>query len=190
MTEKCFLCGRPIQPSTFEAPGDHGFCSSGCYDVYTTLGAVGSLDETQSSREIESTQTGNAGLPNRDGSRAFLRVDGMYSATCEAYLESVAESQAGVAAAEASYVTETIRIDYDPETVSKDALRDALSILGYTAYLRDDASTEADTAGGTTRRAREMGGSRKRRDDQLLGMRCSLGFLFGAFLLVPYVAIL
>jgi len=35
-----------------------------------------------------------------------------------------------------------------------------------------------------------MGGIRKRRDDQLLGMRYSVGFLFGAFLLVPYVAIL
>ncbi|WP_066419148.1 heavy metal translocating P-type ATPase [Halorubrum aethiopicum] len=190
MTEKCSLCGRPIQPSTFEAPGDRGFCSSGCYDVYTTLGAVGSLDDTQSPPGGESTQTGDADPPERDGSRTFLRIDGMYSATCEAYLESVAESQAGVTAAEASYVTETIRIDHDPETVSKDTLRDALSTLGYTAYLRDDASTEADTAGGTTRRSREMGGIRKRRDDQLLGMRYSVGFLFGAFLLVPYVAIL
>jgi len=129
-------------------------------------------------------------LPDSDGSQTFLRIDGMYSATCEAYLESLAETQSGVISAEASYVTETIRIDHDPATVSKDTLRDALSTLGYTAYLRDDASTEADTAGGTTRRSREMGGIRKRRDDQLLGMRYSVGFLFGAFLLVPYVAIL
>ncbi|EMA66908.1 ATPase P, partial [Halorubrum distributum JCM 13916] len=114
----------------------------------------------------------------------------MYSATCEAYLESLAEKQPGVTTAEASYVTETIRVDHDPEIVSNDALRDVLSTLGYTAYLRDDASTGEGETSGTTRRSREMGGIRKRRDDQLLGMRYSVGFLFGAFLLVPYVAIL
>nr|WP_246066551.1 cation-translocating P-type ATPase [Halorubrum cibi] len=157
--------------------------------MYTTLGATDSLDDSQDTSKSEEAQEGDD-LLDSDGSETFLRIDGMYSATCEAYLESLAESQPGVTAAEASYVTETIRIDHDPKTVSKDTLRDALSTLGYTAYLRDDASTEADTAGGTTRRSREMGGIRKRRDDQLLGMRYSVGFLFGAFLLVPYVAIL
>ncbi|MDB2242579.1 cation-translocating P-type ATPase [Halorubrum ezzemoulense] len=157
--------------------------------MYTTLGATGSHDDTQAASESERIQEEDV-LPDSDGSQTFLRIDGMYSATCEAYLESLAETQSGVISAEASYVTETIRIDHDPATVSKETLRDALSTLGYTAYLRDDASTEADTAGGTTRRSREMGGIRKRRDDQLLGMRYSVGFLFGAFLLVPYVAIL
>ncbi|MCQ4334225.1 cation-translocating P-type ATPase [Natronomonas sp. F2-12] len=114
----------------------------------------------------------------------------MYSATCEAYLESLAEQQEGVSSAEASYVTETIRVEHDPGDISKESLRDTLSTLGYTAYLREDASSDVGETGGTTRRAREMGGIRKRRDDQLLGMRYSVGFLFGAFLLVPYVAIL
>ena len=189
MSDKCSLCGRSIQSSAFEAPGEQAFCSSGCHDVYTTLGATGSHDDTQAASESERIQEEDV-LPDSDGSQTFLRIDGMYSATCEAYLESLAETQSGVISAEASYVTETIRIDHDPATVSKETLRDALSTLGYTAYLRDDASTEADTAGGTTRRSREMGGIRKRRDDQLLGMRYSVGFLFGAFLLVPYVAIL
>ncbi|TKX60513.1 MULTISPECIES: heavy metal translocating P-type ATPase [Halorubrum] len=189
MSDKCSLCGRSIQSSAFEAPGEQAFCSSGCHDVYTTLGATGSHDDTQAASESERIQEEDV-LPDSDSSQTFLRIDGMYSATCEAYLESLAETQSGVISAEASYVTETIRIDHDPATVSKETLRDALSTLGYTAYLRDDASTEADTAGGTTRRSREMGGIRKRRDDQLLGMRYSVGFLFGAFLLVPYVAIL
>jgi heavy metal translocating P-type ATPase len=190
MTENCSLCGRLIQSSTSEVHAERVFCSDGCHDVYTTFGASDSPDVTQTSPEDGSTQAGDAGLRDQDGSRTFLRIDGMYSATCEAYLESVAENQAGVTTAEASYVTETIRIDHDPATVSKDALRDALSTLGYTAYLRDDASTEGDGIGGTTRRSREMGGIRKRQDDQLLSMRYSVGFLFGAFLLVPYVAIL
>lgn len=190
MTKECSLCGRSIQSSTFEAPDERAFCSSGCHDVYTTLGAADSLDGTQFSPEDERTQPRDAVLPDRDGSQTFLRIDGMYSATCEAYLESLAEKQPGVTTAEASYVTETIRVDHDPEIVSNDALRDVLSTLGYTAYLRDDASTGEGETSGTTRRSREMGGIRKRRDDQLLGMRYSVGFLFGAFLLVPYVAIL
>jgi len=65
----------------------------------------------------------------------------MYSATCEAYLESLAEDREGVLDAEASYVTETIRVEHDPDTVSKESLRDVLSTLGYTAYLREDASS-------------------------------------------------
>ncbi|MFC6771237.1 heavy metal translocating P-type ATPase [Halorubrum pallidum] len=190
MTEKCYLCGREIQSSTFEADGERSFCSSGCHDVHTTLGAPDSLDVTQTTTENKIDEGDDTVPPDQYRSRTFLRIDGMYSATCEAYLESLAEKQEGVISAEASYVTETIRVEHDPDTVSKESLRDVLSTLGYTAYLREDASSDVSETGGTTRRAREMGGIRKRRDDQLLGMRYSVGFLFGAFLLVPYVAII
>ncbi|MGZ0748573.1 heavy metal translocating P-type ATPase [Haloparvum sp. AD34] len=122
--------------------------------------------------------------------RTFFRIDGMYSASDEAYLEHIAESQDGVVAAEASYVTETVRIDYDPNSISDDDLRDALSTLGYTAYLREDAATESTGSASTTRQSREMDGIRKRRDDQMLDMRYAAGLLFGAFLMVPYVAVL
>ncbi|PAU80818.1 copper-transporting ATPase [Halorubrum salipaludis] len=189
MTGNCDLCGRVIQSSTFETVSERSFCSSGCQDVYTTLGVPDSLDTTQTT-ENGIDQEEDAVPTDQHRSRTFLRIDGMYSATCEAYLESLAEKQEGVTSAEASYVTETIRVEHDPDTASKESLREALSTLGYTAYLREDASSDVGEAGGTTRRSREMGGIRKRRDDQLLGMRYSVGFLFGAFLLVPYVAIL
>ncbi|WP_096395747.1 cation-translocating P-type ATPase [Halorubrum trapanicum] len=190
MSDNCDLCGREIQSATFEAAGERSFCSSGCHDVYATLGAADSSDGARTATASEVDPGDDPASSDGDRSRTFLRIDGMYSATCEAYLESVAEEQAGVTGAEASYVTETIRVVHDPDTASKESLRDALSTLGYTAYLREDASSDASEAGGATRRAREMGGIRKRRDDQLLGMRYSVGFLFGAFLLVPYVAIL
>ena len=190
MTDSCDLCGREVRSPTFETVGERSFCSSGCYDVYTTLGAADSSDAAGPSTENGTDREADAIHSDQHRSRTFLRIDGMYSATCEAYLESLVENQKGVISAEASYVTETVRVDHDPETASKDALRDALSTLGYTAYLRDDASTGEGETSGTTRRSREMGGIRKRRDDQLLGMRYSVGFLFGAFLLVPYVAIL
>ncbi|MCU4741290.1 cation-translocating P-type ATPase [Natronoglomus mannanivorans] len=119
----------------------------------------------------------------------------MHSATCEMFLESIATDQDGVTAAEASYVTESIRVDYDGNRLSKSDLRDALSTVGYTAYLRDDAvGAEADgnatTSTGTTRRSREMSGLRKRRSDDMMDARYILGVVFGAFLMVPYVALL
>lgn len=190
MTDRCHLCGREVHPSASETVGGRSFCSSGCRDVYATLGASDASEATRLSTEGESTRSDDADTSDRSGFRTFFRIDGMYSATCEAYLESLAENREGVTDAEASYVTETIRVEHDPDTVSKESLRDALSTLGYTAYLREDASSDAGETGGATRRSREMDGIRKRRDDQLLGMRYSVGFLFGAFLLVPYVAIL
>ncbi|WP_276256006.1 heavy metal translocating P-type ATPase [Halomontanus rarus] len=127
--------------------------------------------------------------------RTFLRIDGMHSATCETFLESVATDQDGVTAAEASYVTESIRVDYDRTRTSSSELRDALSTVGYTAYLRDDAAgSEIDEndaeATGSTRRSREMSGIRKRRADDMMDARYILGVVFGAFLMIPYVALL
>ncbi len=152
MTGNCDLCGRVIQSSTFETVSERSFCSSGCHDVYTTLGAPDSLDTTQTSTENGIDQEEDAVPADQHRSRTFLRIDGMYSATCEAYLESLAEDQGGVTSAEASYVTEMIRVEHDPDTVSKESLRDVLSTFGYTVYLGEDASSDVGETGGTTRR--------------------------------------
>ncbi|ELZ42408.1 ATPase P [Halorubrum californiense DSM 19288] len=90
--------------------------------------------------------------------------------------------------AEASYVTETIRVDHNGDVVSTDELRDGLSKTGYTAFLRSDASADGDSGG--TRRSREADGLRKRRSDEVLGLRYAAGIVFGAFLMVPYVALM
>ncbi|WP_312908895.1 heavy metal translocating P-type ATPase [Natronosalvus caseinilyticus] len=123
--------------------------------------------------------------------RTHLRVDGMHTATCEAYLESVATDLDGVLEAEASYVTESVRVDHDPTAVAPEELRDALSITGYTAYLREDAGSQiqADQT-GKSRRSREMSGVRKRRTDDMRQVRYVLGVVFGSFLLLPYVVML
>lgn len=122
--------------------------------------------------------------------RTHLRVDGMYSATCETFLESVAENHDGVTSAEASYITETVRIDHDPNKISESELQDALTTLGYTAYLRSNTRQEPNRSDSTARKSRELHGVRKRRDESILGLRYAAGILFGAFLLVPYVAII
>ncbi|WP_049920025.1 heavy metal translocating P-type ATPase [Halobiforma nitratireducens] len=233
-TERCVCCGTPLsvdaadetasaeQSSSGSGPGcrrtanaesGRRYCSSGCRDVDRTLES-----STSGGRGDRATETDTA---TDDGStepvdRTFFRVDGMHSATCESFLESVAEDRDGVVDAAASYVTESVRIEHDPERVSSRELRDALSILGYTAYLRSEATsdeqtggreggtdrrsrpaeaaTESDTATetttGSTRRSREMSGIRKRRSDTALEFRYVVGIVFGSFLLVPYLAVL
>ncbi|TKR25067.1 heavy metal translocating P-type ATPase [Natronomonas salsuginis] len=182
--DECYLCGRKFQSSVVETKSEIQFCSTGCHDVHTTLG-----DET-SSETIESKEKDTHESLGEGIDQTFFRIDGMYSATCEVFLESRAEKQEGVVDAEASYVTETIRVIHESDHVSKDELRDTLSTLGYTAYLREHASKNAQESTSTTRRSREIDGIRKRRDDQLLDFRYAAGLLFGAFLMVPYVAIM
>lgn len=202
--EHCRFCGttltRPAAGSTngsaAESRTDNGFCSPGCRGVYDELGAPserpGSSDRSEFTEAADSAGASSEQAEN-DLVRTFFRIDGMHSASCEAFLESVALSQAGVRDATASYVTETVRVDHDPEAISDTALRDALSGVGYTAYLRSDAAAEAETGAserGTTRRSREMSGLRKRRSEDMLEVRYIVGIVFGTFLLVPFVAIL
>ena len=210
MPDTCDLCGteRSGDSGAFGgnewddnsgADSDSSFCSAGCRDVARTLDGDGS--EPGSNAERADTAVGPAAKQEADPSadadaadsaaaRSFLRVDGMHAATCEAYLESIAESQPGVVAAEASYVTETIRVDHDPEETLTRDLRDSLSTTGYTAHLRTETAEVDDAATGGTRRSREVEGIRKRRSDEILGLRYAVGIVFGAFLLIPYVAVL
>ncbi|WP_438267829.1 heavy metal translocating P-type ATPase [Halomarina pelagica] len=123
----------------------------------------------------------------RPESRVFLQVEGMHCATCEAFLESIAEDCAGVTDAAASYVTETIRVKYDPTRISADALCNALSPLGYTATRREGGSDGPTTVVGQSRRQDQTGG---RDIDEVLGFRYAAGVVFGTFMLLPYAVLL
>ena len=108
----------------------------------------------------------------------------MYSAACEDFLETVAEEREAVIDAAASYVTETIRIEYDRGAISPRELSEALSTLGYTATVRGGETDTAFTVDGTDRSGRAERGI-----EDMLGFRYAAGILFSAFLLVPYVII-
>ncbi|MGM0387268.1 MAG: heavy metal translocating P-type ATPase [Natrinema limicola] len=196
--DRCRLCGSPLSRTAGE-PVSSGFCSTGCRDIAAEFDAsdddapVGrgadAQAESGTDRERTATERATAADPGTDTDTVstFLRVDGMHSATCEVFLEAVAEDREGVTDAEASYVTETVRVDHDPDRVSAAALEDALSTVGYTAYLREEATADDETGG--TRRSREMTGIRKRRSEDMLEMRYIVGIVFGSFLLLPFVAV-
>jgi heavy metal translocating P-type ATPase len=205
--ERCGLCGTDLEEQAANretaAGGSEGvYCSPGCRRVATALGSAVGTAEAQESRgaehsDGEGTQepAGGEGAATVDGppapgsepesgettERVFLHVDGMHSATCETFLEATAEKQEGVASAAASYVTETIRIEYDPERVSREELSTALTTVGYKVTPRAELATVA--------------AERERRPDQrqlddLLGFRYAAGVLVAVFMLFPYAVVL
>ncbi|WP_436345862.1 heavy metal translocating P-type ATPase [Natronorubrum sp. FCH18a] len=180
-----------------ESNAEGPFCSSGCRQVAAVLGCpdADDRDSTSDGAPGDSSDTAGPDAVPENHTRTFFRVDGMHSTLCESYLESIAAGHDGVADAAASYVTETVQVDHDPERVSAAALEDALSRTGYTAYRREEAAGEDDGSelasddASTTRRSREMQGMRKRRSEDVLEIRYIVGIVFGSFLLVPYVTV-
>ena len=145
----CTLCELPTEGVDVTDDDGHRFCCTGCRDVY---GALGDVDvDADAVRERRRAGDGDAdggeGGDAADGDRdlpdghepTYLEVDGMHCATCEAFIETVATDADGVSGASASYVTDTVRIDRDPDAVSVDDLTETVSGLGYSAYARDDA---------------------------------------------------
>ncbi|WP_090379708.1 heavy metal translocating P-type ATPase [Natronobacterium texcoconense] len=181
----CSVCGGSLSGTAVETTGEP-FCSTGCRDVDRALEPLGPDEGRTETRATE----------NRDGDEdaatTHFRVDGMHSATCESFLETVASARDGVVDVAASYVTETVRVAHDPDRISKEELRDVLSTVGYTAYLREGAADDGNRrrSDDATRRAREMSGLRKDRTEDMLEIRYVVGIVFGSFLLVPYLAVL
>ena len=135
----CTLCDLPTGERPHTAPDvDGAFCCRGC------LAVARSLDDVDDLAALERQTPQREPDSEFDGETAFLHVDGMHCATCESFLELTAGKQAGVAAAEASYATDTIRVEYDPETVTAEELPERLSVAGYTASDRADPDPDSD----------------------------------------------
>jgi len=173
----CAFCGRPATDPV-ESNGAV-FCSDGCRNagrrLGDTAGTAGGSDGPDGA--------GQTGAGTEGTERAFLHVSGMHGRTCETFLESVACAQPGVDDADASYVTESISVTYDPDRTDETEIAAALSTTGYRALSREETSGEA----ATTVLADAHGEARELED--LLGFRYVAGILFGGFLLFPYVVV-
>ncbi|AHF99664.1 heavy-metal transporting CPx-type ATPase [Halostagnicola larsenii XH-48] len=171
----CTLCELPTEGVDVSDGDGNEFCCVGCRDVYEALGDVEDI-EAEDVRERRAESDGDDALeagrdvPD-DHEATYLEVDGMHCATCEAFIESAAERTDGVSNASSSYVTDTVRIDHDPETVSEAELRDSISGLGYSAYSRDDAF------------------SRRQADNWAIG-RVIVGVLMGMMVMLQYVVLI
>ena len=175
----CALCDLPTEGVDVVDDDGNRFCCVGCRDVYAALGDVDVDAEDVAARR---DRRGAGGGDDADGAgdgtdvpadheATFLEVDGMYCATCEAFIETVATRTEGVSAASASYVTDTVRIDHDPDDVSGDDLADAVSGLGYSAYARDDAFS-------------------RRQADNMATARLAVGVLVGMAVMLQYIVLI
>jgi len=169
-TEGCTLCDLPLSGAAVENDAGEQFCCRGCRGVYETVGdgeVSRDADPEGSSAEIDE---GDVDTPE-GYETTFLRVDGMHCSTCETFIEARARETDGVGSVDASYITDTVRIDHDPETVDEDGLREGLTGLGYRAYVRGDPLGE------------------RRAEDEIL-MRLVVGVVFGMMVMLQYVALI
>ncbi|OYR53798.1 heavy metal translocating P-type ATPase [Halorubrum halodurans] len=135
----CTLCDLPTGSDPHADPDVEGeYCCQGCLTV------ARSLEDVDDLADLEARTPDADPSDSFDGETAFLHVDGMHCATCESFLELTAAEREGVAAAEASYATDTIRVEYDPDRVAADELPDALSVAGYTASDRANPEPQGD----------------------------------------------
>jgi len=174
----CTLCELPTAGVDVVDDEGNEFCCTGCRDVYASLGDVDvDAEAVRERRREDEGEAGGAGdaadetdVP-ADHEATFLEVDGMHCATCEAFIETVATRTEGVSDASASYVTDTVRIDHDPDAVSSDDLSEAVSGLGYSAYDRDDAFS-------------------RRQADNMATARLAVGVLVGMAVMLQYIVII
>ncbi|AXG05705.1 heavy metal translocating P-type ATPase [Haloplanus rubicundus] len=146
----CTLCDLPTpDPPVSDADVDGSFCCRGCLEVARALDGMDAdaadVDGPAGVRAALDGDDAAADAPDPDGTEtAFVAVDGMHCATCEAFLETRATDAAGVVGAEASYPSNLVRLVYDPGRLDEDDLPAILDGAGYRARPVD-AEGEDDT---------------------------------------------
>ncbi|WIV66609.1 heavy metal translocating P-type ATPase [Natrialbaceae archaeon AArc-T1-2] len=137
---QCTLCELPTPEEPITDDDVEGrFCCRGCLEVHRALGDVDDDEAAAVDRALEDDADRDRDLESAGGDTAFLSVEGMHCATCEAFIEGRATATEGVYAAEASYASDAVRVAYDPDAVDERDLPEIVSGFGYTARERDDA---------------------------------------------------
>ncbi|MFC6737684.1 cation transporter, partial [Halolamina salina] len=118
-TENCTLCGleTPDPPLTDDGV-DGSFCCRGCLEVARSLDDPATADAAEARETVPETE---ASVPD-DAETAYLQVDGMHCASCEAFLERRATADEGVAAADANFPAEAMRVHYDPDATDPESV--------------------------------------------------------------------
>ena len=136
----CSLCDLPTpDPPVTDDDVEGTYCCRGCLEVARRLGDVDDAEEVRD-------RLGDDDEPvPEDAESAYLSVDGMHCATCEAFVETTAEDEVGVYDVDASYASGMAKVSYDPHQRASDDLPDAINGMGYRAYELDaEADTEED----------------------------------------------
>lgn len=137
----CSLCGLAVTDADIRGEtAETVYCCPGCR----------AIDESLESVAIEE-ESGGRIAHEWDGPTEFFEVTGMHCSTCELFLERVASDIDGVATADASFATETIRLGVD-DGFDTNALTRRLSRWGYTLTRRGEKETDHQAPDGAVPR--------------------------------------
>lgn len=145
-SHECTLCGleTPDPPIT-DKDTEGTFCCSGCLQVYSLLSDMDNERQAEELRrrtiEKRRSEKEETKLPE-SYEEVFFKITGMHCATCEAFIEHLAERVVGVYKSEASYSSELVKIYFDPEKISRQELPDLLSKMGYSVHPIEDDNRE------------------------------------------------
>ncbi len=154
----CHLCGLPCGKhplSTSLEDVEHFFCCLGCMNVYVILSESGMIASGQDLRETELYKRGlQLGLisqgageeqegrvvpveetPPADANlcELVLLVGGMWCNSCAWLIEHAVSSLPGVISAEASFATDLVRVQFQPQLLPPDRVIQRINNLGYKA---------------------------------------------------------
>ena len=128
---------------------DHVADDPGTADIEAVAGApTGHVADAGAATDRANTAS-ESDVDAEDYETRYLSVSGMHCSTCEAFLESTATSHDGIGAASASYATDTLKVHYDPDKLTAEALPDFVSGYGYEATDRsidEDREPSGDVA--------------------------------------------
>lgn len=170
MTVDCTLCELPADDVDVVDEDGNRFCCEGCRHVHHSLPEMADVTAADV-RSRESTDTAEPDVPPEGYERTYLDVEGMHCVTCESFIEAVATGSDGIDGASANYVTDTVRVDFDPDRMDPAGIRESISGLGYTAYPREDAISKIQA-------------------DNRAFARLAVGVLVGMMVMFQYVVII
>ena len=159
----CDHCGLPVPAGLVEEGAAHQFCCNGCSTVYRILNQSGlegyyGVRDAVDGGAVKPSTTGGAyeefddpafveawAQDEGDGSRCTeLLVEGMHCAACVWLIERLPRVADGVIEARANIRRRTVRVRFDPESVSMSGVARALDRLGYAPHpARGAAAREA-----------------------------------------------
>ncbi len=136
----CALCGGPLPAGS---RGDELYCCEGCARVAEILessdydgdprqsrawiaAAREGLVPTEAPREASSPDA-----PGADQRELRVEVDGMWCPSCAWLVETVVARTPGVHGAQVTFVTDQLRVRYDPARVGPAALHERVEAAGY-----------------------------------------------------------
>lgn len=133
-SQKCTLCELETPQPPITDPNVNGtFCCSGCLHVYRLLQEMDTEQAEHLRRqtiEKRHSEQQSEKLPD-NYEETFFKVNGMHCATCESFLETLANKQDGIYKSEANYASEMIKVFYDPNRIKTENLSKKLSKFGY-----------------------------------------------------------